>query len=268
MDVMLVSLSDMHSGGMTALYPDYPMTFQYDEKNTISIPPNEQQRQIYNHFIHSADEIKRLAVGKRLIITHNGDAIDGYHHNSVQVVSTNTKHHTLIHIELMGTFLERVGFSVKNGDELHYTSGTETHTGWEEYGIKEHFEPLGAKYHDEMRIRVNGREIWYTHHGTTAGKGANVGNGHRNWMRDIYYDCVKSGETPPDLIVTSHYHQCHYGTFVDSFTHTMHGIILPSWQAKTRYAIRAAPFQRNDIGLVYTVINDDGDMRFGKILMG
>jgi hypothetical protein len=167
----------------------------------------------------------------------------------------------------METFLKRIGFSVKNGDELHYTSGTESHTGWEEFGISQHFHALGAKYHDELKMKINGREIWYTHHGANAGKGANEGNAHRNWLKDIYFDSIKTKTSPPDLVITSHYHKCLYGNYCDSFTHTLHGMILPSWQQKTRFGIRSAPFQRNDIGLVVTSISAEGDMRFSKILM-
>ena len=181
-DVIKVSLSDMHSGGITALFPDYPMTFRYDDKYSIPVGPNPAQKAIYQHFIKCADEIKKMSKGKKLIVVHNGDAIEGYHHNTVQVVSPSPKHHSEIHIELMETFLKRIGFSVKNGDELHYTSGTESHTGWEEFGISQHFNALGAKYHDELKMKINGREIWYTHHGANAGKGANEGNAHRNWL--------------------------------------------------------------------------------------
>lgn len=260
-------MSDMHSGGMTALYPDHAMTFRYDDNNSISIPPNDVQLKLFNHFIYCADEIKRMAIGKRIVIVHNGDAIEGYHHNSVQVVTPYPKHHTEIHIDLMETFLDRVGFSVRNGDELHYTSGTESHTGWEEYGIRERFSHLNAQYHDEMKIKINGREIWYTHHGANAGKGANEGNAHRNWLRDVYFDCLKDGVKAPDMIVTSHFHKSHYDSYNQSYKHTIHGVILPSWQQKTRYGYRAAPFQRNDIGLLVTSISADGDMRFRELVM-
>jgi len=38
-DVFIVSNSDFHSGGLTALFPNYPMRFEYDEKNVLSYTP-------------------------------------------------------------------------------------------------------------------------------------------------------------------------------------------------------------------------------------
>lgn len=258
-DTLLVSLSDMHSGGSTALFPDYQMTFSHANKEAIPVSPNPAQKELYKHWIHCANEVKRMAKGKRLIVVHNGDAIDGYHHATVQLMVINEKHQSEIHIALMDDLLKHIGFSRKNGDELHYTSGTESHTGWDEYGISQHFQD--AQYHDEMKIKVNGREVWYTHHGAAAGKGANEGNSHRNWLRDIYYDSVKCATPPPDMVITSHYHKASYQAFIDGYRHTLHGQILPSWQLKTRYAFRVAPFQRNDIGLTVTEITADGHIR-------
>lgn len=260
-DVLLVSLSDMHSGSTTALFPNRQMTFIHGGKPAIIASPTSEQKQLHDHWVHCGKNIKAMAKSKRLIVVHNGDAIDGNHHGSIQIITPNQKHQTDIHIELMDELLKLSGFSVKNGDELHYTSGTESHTEWAEYGIKEYYNALGAQYHDEMQINVNGRLVWYTHHGANAGKGANEGNGVRGWLRDIYFDCLKSGITPPDMITTSHYHKAHYQPYTDGYNHTIHGQILPSWQRKTRYAYRVAPFQRNDIGMTVTEITAAGDIR-------
>lgn len=266
-DTVIVSLSDMHSGSTTALFPNYPMRFPISEKDEINHSPTHHQTRMYEHWLKCADEVKRAGIGKRLIIVHNGDAIDGNHHGTIQIISPNPKHQTLIHTELMEAFLSRCGFSVQNGDELHYTNGTESHTSWTEYGIKEYFDFMNAQYHEEMQLEVNGRKIWWTHHGPNPGKGANEGNAHRNWLRDIYWDCLKGKLSPPDLIITGHFHKSHYDSYNQSFDHTIHGMILPSWQMKTRYAYRVAPFQRNDIGLTIAEVTAQGDIRFMKPLL-
>jgi hypothetical protein len=241
------------------------MSFKHGKDDALTFSPNPPQQKLYKHWIHCADEVKRQGKGMRLVIVHNGDAIDGYHHGSIQNVSPLPTHQSEIHIELMDDFLARAGHSVKNGDEIHYTSGTESHTEWTEYGISQHFQDAG--YHDELQMKINGREVWYTHHGANAGKGANEGNGLRNWQKDIYFDCLKQKITPPDLITTSHYHKATYQAYCDGYSHTIHAQILPSWQYKTRYAFRVAPFQRNDIGLTLTVITADGDIRIKKPLL-
>jgi hypothetical protein len=267
-DVNVIHIGDMHSGGLTALYPSHPMTFELDKKNTRTVPPNPYQRKLNKHFLKGADVIREASNGMRKIIVHNGDAIDGYHHGSMQYVVTSPKEQSKIHIDLMETFLDRVGFSLKNGDELHYVSGTETHTGWEEYGIAEAFNHLEAKYWDDLRLTVNGVRLWWTHQGPKPGKGINEGNPLRNFARDIYFDCKEREKVkPPHLITTSHFHKSSYDSWNLSYDHTVHIQVLPSWQGKTRYGIKASPFQRNDIGYVWNVITAGGDIRFNRFIM-
>lgn len=260
-DVLVVNISDMHSGGTTALFPGYQMTLTLDGEEVLHPSPTEKQKSMFAHWLLCARWVKQIGKGKRLLVVHNGDAIEGNHHGTIQIITPDQKQQSQIHIELMDTFLKESGFSVKNGDELHYTSGTESHTGWEEYGISAHYHALGAKFHIELKKEVNGRELWWTHHGAGAGKGANEGNGYRNWLRDIYFDCLREEVRPPSVVVTAHFHKSLYQTYVASYRHTIHGMILPSWQMKTRYAYRVAPFQRNDIGLSVYEVTAGGDIR-------
>jgi len=147
-------------------------------------------------------------------------------------------------------------------------SGTEVHTGWYEYGISKHFEPIGAQYHDELRLESNGLRLWWTHEGPRPGKGANEGNAVRNFARDVYWDCLKSVPQilPPHLITTSHYHKNTYDVFADSYRHTTHIQVLPSYQLPTRYGQRVSPFQRRDIGMVFNTVTAEGDLRFTPYL--
>ena len=266
-DVSIISLSDTHSGGLTALFPNYSMQFVYDPKNILTYAPTNEQIQLYNHWLYCAREIKERAKKRRKIIVLNGDAIEGRHHNTIQIVSPNKEHQSQIHIELMETLLYEGGFSVKNGDELHYVSGTETHTGWKEYGIAKHFEALGAQYHDELKKSINGVELWWVHEGPKPGKGVNEGNGIRNFCGNVYWMCIKEKRTPPHLITASHYHKAAYDSYNDGYAHTVHGQILPSWQMKTRYGQRVSPFERNDIGLKIDEIDADGYLRINPPLL-
>lgn len=251
-------MGDLHSGSKTALFPNYPMTFKLDEKNTFTHLPTSYQISMYDHFIACAKQTKEKAKGKRLKVVMNGDAIDGNHHGTQQLVTTNPKHHSKIHIELMENFLEVCGFSIKNGDELYYVSGTESHTGWEEYGIAESMQVWGAQYGDEIMLDINGKRFWWTHQGPRPGKGVKEGNPLRNFAADVYWDCIKENRLPPHMISTSHYHKSSYESFNDSYAHTTHIEVLPSFQMKTRFGIAASPFQRNDIGMSFNMVTAEG----------
>lgn len=243
------------------------MFFEYDKKNVLPYHPSEYQKSMYSHFIACAVHMREIGKGKKKIIVMNGDAIDGNHHGSIQIISPSPKHHSQIHNELMEAFLKESGFSVKNGDELHYVSGTESHTGWEEYGIGKHFEPYGAQYHDELRLISNGARLWWTHQGPRPGKGANEGNALRNFARDVYWDSIKAKELPPHLITTSHFHKSSYDSYNDSYAHTIQIQVLPSWQMKTRFGIKASAFQRNDIGMQFTEVTTNGNVIAMKPLL-
>jgi hypothetical protein len=255
-------MSDMHSGSVYSLFPDRILHLRTNKNHT----PTAIQRKMYDHWKACAAYVKRERKGKNVILVHNGDAIEGVHHNSLDHITPQWSDHVQIHIELMGDFRKMAGITAS--DKMYYVSGTESHTRDEEGGIAEHFDAEPAeeiagkvyRLHHELKLKINGREVWYTHHGANAGKGANEGNGLRNWMRDIYWDMKREGKTPPHMIYSSHFHKTTYTSYVQDY-HTIHGKILPSWQQKTRYALRVAPFQRNDIGMSIDFINADGDIR-------
>lgn len=266
-DSVQVHLSDTHCGGLTALYPNYPLTFEHDKNNSITISPTDEQRVIYEHFMYCADEAKRIAKKKRIQIVFNGDATEGSHHGNVEVVTPQMRHHVQIFKEVFDNFLARIGFSVKNGDTLDFIVGTHAHTEYEEYKISEMYSDFGAQYHYELKKEINGKQIRWVHQGANAGKGANIGNAHRNWLRDVYWEDVNNGIKPADLIVSSHFHKAHKGSYDNSYFHTVNGIILPSWQLKTKFGYRVSPFSRNDIGLNITEVTADGFLKIHKPLL-
>src|SRR5688572_25143079 len=142
-DTLIVVLSDMHSGGSTALFPNRFWQFKHTNHT-----PTMQQREMWEHFDRCARYAADNRWGKRLITIHNGDSIDGNHHGSIQAVTLNTDEQCEIHKELMGHFLTRAGYNRQQGDKLFYVSGTETHVGEKEEGIAK---DLRAEETDEGR---------------------------------------------------------------------------------------------------------------------
>lgn len=253
MDTLLVALSDMHSGSTKALF--LPRMVQFEHTNYT---PTAQQKQMYKHWMKCAEWVKEHRQGKKLIIVHNGDAIDGIHHDTREIISYKWDDHVRIHCDLMDDFLQAVDYG--EGDELHYVSGTEAHTADKELEIAE---DLGATYQHDMKINVNGALVWFTHHGAAPGYSYTAGDPYRNWLKKIYWELIQRREQLPDIIVSSHYHTPIYNTFVQDY-HTIHGMILPSWQMKTRYAYRVAPFQVNQIGMTFIDITEDGFVKVHK----
>jgi predicted phosphodiesterase len=268
-DTLIATLSDFQTGSSTALFLNH---FWQDEWQNHT--PTDRQRKIYEVFEQCMSYARDARKNKRMIVVQNGDAIEGFHHNSMQICVINKDSQAAIHTELMDTFLQKVRFEKKNGDKLFYIRGTETHTEEKENEIAKDLSaektPDGAYVFDHLELTVNGRKIWYVHHGKKRGTGANEGNALRNWLRDIFFDCGKVGTEPPDIVISGHTHTPTYTNYVarrgDGF-HVMHGLICPSWQEKTRFAYKVAAVDRNEIGAVFIEITAAGDIRVPKFVL-
>ena len=196
-----------------------------------------------------------------MIVLHNGDAIDGWHHGTTQVLTTQPAEQADLHVYLMRKFLRAAGFDPARGDKLIYIKGTEVHTGETEEKIAL---TLGAEYlqaHDFVDLSVNGRRIWFTHQGPNSGSGHMAGDALRNWLKYLYWQRVNDRQYVPDLVVTGHYHKATYNSYVQTRNDeiiAIHGLILPSWQMKTRYTYSKVPTVTNKIGAVFMEITAAG----------
>ena len=263
-DTLLVTLSDMHSGSNFALF----LPRAWHGRKTSHIPRSGQEK-IRVRFELFAAEVAQARKGKRVILVHNGDAIDGDHHNSGDVCTTNVQEQADIHVELMNEFQKRIKWAA--GDQLYYTRGTQTHVNEVENAIGKEMNALmdGDSYvFDLLRLNINGMSAWYVHHGPRSGDGAGEGNPLRNWLKTIYINALKDGTEIPDIVYTGHVHSPTYAPLsvrLKDFTFkNIHGIILPSWQLKTAYAWQKAPISRNMVGGVMQEVKSDGTIAVPK----
>jgi hypothetical protein len=216
--------------------------------------------------MYCGEYIKNKFPDHQKIVIHNGDAIEGLHHRTIQLAAPMEEDHVLIHIDVMEHFLSALDFQVKNGDELYYGSGTEAHTGYTEARIARHFEPLGAKYYDELKLSQYGKNIWFVHQWRGAGDGANEGNAVNNGLRAMYYNSLKEGWKMPDLTIGSHYHKSTMGSYSQNWE-TYYGIVTPSFQIKTRFGQSVSAFQRNDIGVGLFETSQNGLLKIHKPIL-
>lgn len=268
-DSLIAIPSDMHTGSSTALFPN---RFWQDEHQNHT--PNQKQKEIYAVFETCMQYARERRKNKRLIMIHNGDSIEGVHHNSSQICVFNKDSQAELHQELMDTFLQKAKFDKSSGDRLFYVRGTETHVEDKEAVIAKDLgaekTPDGNYVFDHLELTVNGRLIWLVHHGKGRGRGAAEGNTLRNFLRDVHYDCEKVGKRTPDIVVSGHVHAPTYSNYVyrkGNDFQIMHGVICPSWQAKTRYAYKVAPVDVNEIGCVFIEITASGDIRVPHFIL-
>lgn len=256
-DTLHVLMSDTHSGSNRALFlPD-----KWEGQNTSHYPMSAQVR-IREHFIRFAGEVKQARKGIKVKLIIDGDAIEGDHHDTNAICTKDPIEMAQIHIDIMTEFQKRIDW--QRGDEIHYVKGTEIHTGDMENRIGKEMNAVmkdGNYASDFLELDTNGVISWFAHHGPPAGEGANEGNSVANWLKRIYFNALKDERKIPDIIYTGHVHNPTYSLFAwrkGMTFKTMHGIILPAWQEKTRHGYKVAPVALNKIGGVYQLITASG----------
>src|SRR5438270_10295820 len=82
----LIVISDTHFGCRLALCP--PAGCNLDDGG--SYQPSRQPRGIWEHWVEFWHEwVPRVTHGEPFAVVHNGDVIDGVHHNSTTQISQN-----------------------------------------------------------------------------------------------------------------------------------------------------------------------------------
>lgn len=230
------------------------------------IKPNDRQIEIHRVFVRFAGEVSVARKGKRLVLVNLGDAIDGFHHGSMQESLFKENDQCGAHVLLMQDFMKRAGFDKKKGDELHYVRGTEVHVKDTENDMARELGAMRAEtglyVNDVLELNVNGLMNLFLHHGKARGAGQNEGNALRNYLRDTRDDREKDGLSRIDVLWSGHTHghtwNSHIRRLRNGEFHQFHGVICPSWQAKTRYAYGKVPAAVNSVGGVYVKIGADG----------
>ena len=249
-DTLLVALGDTHCGSPLGLI----RYKQWDLKG-VNATPNEFQKILWNHFDESAKHIKKISKGRRLIIVHNGDAIEGIHHNNRQVMTLYENLHKEIHVDAMDHFLKKSGFNRKRGDELFYVDGTPSHVNESEDAIAK---DLKAKKVPILKLNVNGVRFLFIHHGASPGQPKSKGTSLRNKIHGLAIQNSFRGKPIPRYVIYSHKHTKTHSSFEDEGV-LVDGFILPAYQGKTEFAYKVVPDANTDIGMLLFDIKATGD---------
>jgi len=261
----LALFGDLHSGHPFALHPDTPTILPDDE----AIAPNRWQLLEWEFWLNSWDTVAELRRGRQLIVCHNGDAIEGIHHGTTQLMTMRKDVQERIHYRCMQPVLDRVSFR-QGRDRLFYITGTEPHVGpgssTEEriartlLDIKPDDNTVGSYVKKRLLLRVGGNLISIAHHG--PGRGARNwlrGNNLRWFLKSYYLDCLETKAEMPRFIVRSHRHQSDRAEVRDrNFKIVSEAFTLPGWQLKTEFVYRLNPDGVSEIGLLVIQIDPDG----------
>lgn len=253
--------SDEHANSQLGLCP--PEGVALDEGGRYM--PNKAQLWTWECWedAHAKLDALRKTLKAKLIYVNNGDANDGDHHGTSQIITRNLENQAYI--------AERV-FSVPKklkADEYYVVRGTTVHVG--EGGSSE--EAL-AKYlgvpPDEnhtrsvwhLRLMVYGIEVDCQHHCSVGGLPWTVAGGVARLAYKHRAERLDAGLKPADIIVRSHVHKP-----LDSYdAHGTRALITPPWQVKTSHGHKVAAESIPKIGQYAIVIHPDGQYEVKKWL--
>jgi len=239
--------------------------------------PTETQRIIHSQVEEVLSEIKPYRKrGTKIILVMVGDATEGDHHGTTQLVTKKTEEQERIHIASMDWFLKELSFSIKRGDELFYVEGTLSHVGQAAQSEERIARDMSATprrlgtpqndYKDgryvwpRLRLSVNGVGYDIAHH-AEVGAGTRVhtrGNALLSYLRSLYYTLIDSRAKVPGYWIRAHKHvYCHRSH--EGKQGRIDGFLLPALQAKTEFGYKVAAGEVSSLGIWFSIVEPDGE---------
>ncbi len=261
--VVLGVCSDLHCGSTIGLCPETGI--ELDDGGSYEASPG--QRWLWSEWRRGWEHVQRIAEREDadLGVIVNGDATDGNHHGTTQILSGAEGIHIRVATESL-----RVPLAL-SPKWVWIVRGTETHVGKSgglEEGMAVALDREGhpvqrdvntgrwSSFH--LRLDIHGKLLDFRHHGR-MGQRAHTRPGYVHlYAHDIWAEYALRGETPPDLAVRSHFH-----TYEDTgpphpTRHKTRVVQMPAYQLATAFIYRIAAEGTADIGLIAVVIRPDG----------
>lgn len=229
-------VSDLHAGSKASIVPP-----DFEPEGGGSFVPNESQLLLYEAYHEMLAWIAEETNDYKdsFVFVHNGDAIDGIHHGTVDIIS----HDWQVHVDLAAHLLKPIA------DRAHKTfiiEGTETHTKDFERSLGQRLGGVRSAYHrayawPNLTLNVNGCNVRFSHHVGPTNNSANRPKkvlDHLKHVRSEITDAPWRDVEPPPLpsfVCGAH---CH--TTTEAFINGRHlgGITTGSWQVLNRYGQR------------------------------
>lgn len=238
----LVVISDTHCGCRLGLCPPEPMRVDGGGQYVAS----DFQRKMWALWRCFWDEwVPEATRGEPFDLVHNGDAIDGSHHNSTTQISHNIEDQIRIAERVLAPEIARCR---KQGGIYYHIRGTEAHVGQSGEYEERLARNLGAKPNDQQQYarfdlwkrvgapskKVRAPLVHLLHHIGTTSSAAHEASAVNAELTAEYVEAARWNREPPDFIVRSHRHRS-IAVDLNSAKGYAAAIVTPAWQGKTPY---------------------------------
>jgi hypothetical protein len=251
----IVAISDLHIGSHSGLCP----ASGYALDNGAVQTPSLLQQYVWRCWTHFWDswvkEATRGIAAKNISVVVNGDAIDGNHHQAVDLVPN---------LEVQERAAVNILRPIVNKYRTFMVRGTEAHGGKSDQNTESIARQLGCETDEQgchsvyqLWLDVEGVVFQFAHHiGTTSSAAYETSAP----MRELVAGMVEAAQWDqklPDVFVRSHRHRYIPVSIPRSGDRDIQLIITPAWQLRTPHVERIDRMRLPHIGGVVFIIEDE-----------
>lgn len=226
----LVVVSDTHCGCQLALCPPEVMLDEGGEYHHSDLQAKmwSMWQEFWGEFVPECVHDEPFAV------VHNGDAIDGVHHNSTTQITHNLKDQVAIAIEVMKPIVDLCD------GRYYHIRGTEAHVGKSAATEEGLAKALGAipdahqHARNDLWMQIGGGLVHLLHHIGSTGSLAYETTAVMKELTESYVEAARWNRRPPDMIVRSHRHR-YVELAIPSYNGKARAVVTPAWQGKTPF---------------------------------
>lgn len=174
-----------------------------------------------------------------------GDLIEGFHHRTTQIITSNTEDHFRGAVALLEPLAERVrGW----GGKVYVIRGTECHVGQTEscigHVLGAERDPVSRMYaFDQLNLTVCGTACSFQHHAPTTARPWTRGTAMSVAGAYNRLNAIEAGISPPRVVATAHAHTGR--VYIDAAGVT---VATYAWQALTRHGHKVVPSAVTTVG--------------------
>lgn len=252
----VVVISDTHFGCRLGLCPPDGATL--DDGGVYM--PSRLQKVVWLWWREFWDKwVPTYTKGEPFYLVHNGDVIEGTHHNSTTQISHNIKDQRDLAVKVLRPVVKRAVkyFSIR---------GTPAHVGQSSIEEEQVAGELGAirdsdgrhsRY--ELWLKIGDHLAHFLHHVGTTSSSAHESSAVNAELAAEFVEAARYGEKIPSVCVRSHRHR-HIEVRIPTYKGYATSVVTPAWQLKSSFAFKIAGARLSppQIGGILIRLDDHG----------
>ena len=247
----ILVVSDLHCGSTVALLPP-----EFETIEGQAVKQNKVQKWLWECWLDATGPWLKSVIGDApFALVINGDAIEGVHHGTTQVVSPDPADHRVAAEQVLAPLAERASLVVVvKGTEVH-TLNSEVQMG-HNLGASRH-PSTGLTAADRWLIDCAGVRCGCRHHIGTSARAYLEASQLSIHLGNEQIEAARVGHPVPRVLGCAHRHR--YGRYDDA-----HGLcfVSPPWQFLTRFGHKVVSAAVTKPGMVILDwrLKNDGEL--------